>query len=94
MVNDRLITPAKTSEDEELYKSLRPQSLDDFVGQKTLCENLRVFVEAAKTRGDALDHILLFGPPGLGKTTIGGHCCQRIGGWFSPHGRPHDFQSG
>ena len=49
---------------------LRPQSLDDFVGQRQMCENLRVFVSAAAKRGEALDHVLFYGPPGLGKTTL------------------------
>ena len=70
MVENRIIAPQKIAGDEELYTGLRPQSLDDFVGQKSLCENLRVFIQAAKKRGDALDHTLLFGPPGLGKTTL------------------------
>ena len=50
--------------------ALRPVSLDDFIGQQNLRENLRVFIEAARKRGDAMDHVLLFGPPGLGKTTL------------------------
>lgn len=69
MTEDRIISPAKRSGDEDFAK-MRPQSLADFTGQKTVCENLKVFITAALTRGEALDHILLFGPPGLGKTTL------------------------
>ncbi|MBV28597.1 MAG: hypothetical protein CMM22_02150, partial [Rhodospirillaceae bacterium] len=50
--------------------SLRPQALDEFIGQDTLCDNLRIFIKAARDRGEALDHVLLHGPPGLGKTTL------------------------
>ncbi len=56
--------------EKELEKELRPKEFDDFVGQKQLLENLIIFVQAAKQRGDALDHVLLHGPPGLGKTTL------------------------
>ena len=69
MTEDRVISPAKRSGDEDFAK-MRPQSLADFTGQRAVCENLKVFITAALTRGEALDHILLFGPPGLGKTTL------------------------
>src|SRR5438045_6635505 len=64
----RITTPERTSEDADA--ALRPKSLDEFIGQQAARENLRVFVSAAKARGDALDHVLLHGPPGLGKTTL------------------------
>ncbi len=69
MTENRIISPAKRSGDEDFAK-MRPQSLADFTGQRAVCENLKVFITAALTRGEALDHILLFGPPGLGKTTL------------------------
>ncbi len=65
-----VISPDKTDEDLDIELSLRPQRLDDFVGQKRLKENLAVFIQAAKERQEALDHVLLYGPPGLGKTTL------------------------
>ncbi|MBR3836670.1 MAG: Holliday junction branch migration DNA helicase RuvB [Clostridia bacterium] len=63
-------TPADAAEEVGEELSLRPQSLSDYVGQEKIKENLRVFIQAAKLRGEALDHILLYGPPGLGKTTL------------------------
>lgn len=65
-----VITPDKIDEDLDVELSLRPQRLDDFVGQERLKENLAVFIQAAKERQEALDHVLLYGPPGLGKTTL------------------------
>ncbi len=59
-----------THEDQELDRSLRPRSLDEFVGQEKIKQNLRIFVQAARQRGEVLDHVLLYGPPGLGKTTL------------------------
>lgn len=73
MKEERIVSPEEHSEDERDYNTpvnLRPTSLDEFVGQKQACENLRVFIEAASQRKEALDHVLLFGPPGLGKTTL------------------------
>jgi Holliday junction DNA helicase RuvB len=66
----RIQTPEHLVEEEELERSLRPRGLDEFVGQEGLKEQLRVSVEAAKARGEALDHVLFAGPPGLGKTSL------------------------
>lgn len=68
--NSRFITPSFTSEDVVAEVSLRPQSLDDYIGQARTKEKLNIFISAAKMRGESLDHVLLYGPPGLGKTTL------------------------
>ncbi|HSO47088.1 MAG TPA: Holliday junction branch migration DNA helicase RuvB [Rhizobiaceae bacterium] len=80
MSEDRIIDPEKRGED--LDSSLRPQSLDEFVGQKQARENLKVFIEAAKKRGEALDHVLFVGPPGLGKTTLAQIMARELGVGF------------
>ena len=67
---ERIQTPAPIGNDEDLDRSLRPRRLDEFVGQPALKEQLGVFIDAAKARGEALDHVLLAGPPGLGKTSL------------------------
>ena len=69
-MDDRDIVPIKIPEDEGFESNLRPSSLDAFIGQEKLKENLKVFIEAARARGEALDHVLFYGPPGLGKTTM------------------------
>ncbi len=94
MVENRIIAPQKQTGDEELYKGLRPQSLDDFVGQHTLCQNLRVFVNAARDRQEAMDHVLLFGPPGLGKTTLAQIVAKELGVNFRPTSGPMISKSG
>ncbi len=68
----RWTDPERTPLDEELERSLRPRRLDDFIGQEDVKANLRVFVAAARQREEVLDHVLLYGPPGLGKTTLAG----------------------
>ncbi len=77
-VNDRLIHADKKIED-GAENSLRPSFFDDFIGQEQAKANLRVFIEAAKTRKEALDHVLLYGPPGLGKTTIAQIISRELG---------------
>ncbi|MBR1810490.1 MAG: Holliday junction branch migration DNA helicase RuvB [Clostridia bacterium] len=68
----RLVSPDFNSKDEENEVSLRPKMLYDYIGQDKIKENLKVFIDASKMRGEALDHVLLYGPPGLGKTTLAG----------------------
>src|SRR5512140_1486690 len=74
----RLTTPTKTAEEAAEF-ALRPRSFDDFVGQEALKAKLKVFVTAARQRGEALDHILLCGPPGLGKTTLAHILANELG---------------
>jgi len=81
MTDTRLITPAKRETD-AAEATIRPQSLDDFIGQEQARANLRVFIQAAKARGDALDHVLFAGPPGLGKTTLAQIMSKELGVGF------------
>lgn len=70
MTEIHITDPNPQEDDLTIEKSLRPSKFDDFIGQKELVDNLKLYIEASNKRGDALDHVLLFGPPGLGKTTI------------------------
>ena len=79
MTEERITQSGALAAEERQETSLRPQFLDDFMGQKTVKENLKIFIEAAKLRGEPLDHVLFYGPPGLGKTTLAGIIANELG---------------
>ena len=89
---DRITTPERQVEDADA--ALRPKTLDEFVGQQGARENLRIFVNAARARGEALDHVLFFGPPGLGKTTLAGILAREMGVGFRATSGPVIAKSG
>jgi len=89
---DRIIAGDRRPED--LDAALRPKTLDEFIGQKSARENLRVFIDAAKSRGDALDHVLFFGPPGLGKTTLAQIIARELGVGFRATSGPVIVKAG
>ena len=82
MEEDRFITSTKNMTDAEIENSLRPTSFDDYVGQEKIKESLSVYIKAAKSRKESLDHVLLYGPPGLGKTTLSHIIANEMGSQF------------
>ncbi|MBR3662729.1 MAG: Holliday junction branch migration DNA helicase RuvB [Alphaproteobacteria bacterium] len=95
--DNRIISPQQQEDDDTIGNnpvSLRPTTLSDFVGQREVCENLKVFIEAAKGRGEALDHVLFFGPPGLGKTTLASIVAKELGVNFKATSAPMISKSG
>ncbi|MGT2513266.1 Holliday junction branch migration DNA helicase RuvB [Sphingomonas panni] len=92
MTDDRITTPIRRPDDVDA--ALRPKALDEFVGQQAARENLRVFIDAARGRGDVLDHVLFFGPPGLGKTTLAQIVAREMGVGFRATSGPVIAKSG